>query len=121
METSPWPKYYYTGDFNGDGKAEIMAISAADPFETGSGTSMCYIYDLNNHTTLYSDSLFNFVKYLEGIERSANQAENLSDKVFTMDYNGDGKTDLCHINTLGMHIYEFSQKKDIKIFMQLAT
>ena len=106
---SVWPKYYYTGDFNGDGKAEIMAISAADPFETGSGTSMCYIYDLNNHTTLYSDSLFNFVKYLEGIERSANQAENLSDKVFTMDYNGDGKTDLCHIHSTGMSIYTFNQ------------
>jgi RHS repeat-associated protein len=106
---SVWPKYYYTGDFNGDGKAEIMAISAADPFETGSGTSMCYIYDLNNNATLYSDSLFNFVKYLEGIERSANNAENLSDKVFPMDYNGDGKTDLCHIHSTGMSIYTFNQ------------
>ena len=103
------PKYYYTGDFNGDGKAEIMAISAADPFETGSGTSMCYIYDLNNNATLYSNNLFNFVKYLEGYERSADDAENLSDKVFPMDYNGDGKTDLCHIHSTGMSIYTFNQ------------
>lgn len=103
------PKYYYTGDFNGDGKAEIMAISAADPFETGSGTSMCYIYDLNYNTTLYSGNLFNFEKYLECIGRSANEAENLSDKIFPMDYNGDGKTDLCHINSSGMRIYTFNQ------------
>lgn len=103
------PKYYYTGDFNGDGKAEIMAISAADPFETGSGTSTCYIYDLNNNTTLYSDSLFNYEIYLEGNLRSADEAEKLSDKVFIMDYNGDGKSDLCHINSSGLRIYTFSQ------------
>lgn len=103
------PKYYYTGDFNGDGKTEIMAITAADPFETGSGTSMCYIYDLNNNTTLYSGNLFDYERYLEGNMRSADVAENLSDKVFTMDYNGDGKTDLCHINSNGLRIYTFSQ------------
>lgn len=102
------PKYYYTGDFNGDGKAEIMAITAADPFETGSGTSMCYIYDLNDNATLYSGNLFNFEKYLEGNMRSADEAENMSDKVFTMDYNGDGKTDLCHINSSGLRIYTFN-------------
>lgn len=103
------PKYYYTGDFNGDGKAEIMAITAADPFETGSGTSICYIYDLNNNSTLYTGTPFNYEKYLESTERSAYDAERLSDKVFTMDYNGDGKTDLCHINSSGLRIYTFNQ------------
>lgn len=103
------PKYYYTGDFNGDGKAEIMAITAADPFETGSGTSMCYIYDLNNNSTLYSGTPFYYEKYLEGSGQSAYDAERLSDKVFTMDYNGDGKTDLCHINSSGLRIYTFNQ------------
>ena len=103
------PKYYYTGDFNGDGKAEVLAISAADPFETGSGTSMCYLYDLNNNTTLYSGNLFNFEKKLEGFIRSADEAERLSDKVFVMDYDGDGKSDLCHINSSGLRIYTFSQ------------
>lgn len=115
------PKYYFTGDFNGDGKAEIMAISAADPFETGSGTSMCYIYDLNNNTTLYSGNLFNFVKYLEGNERSADEAENLSDKVIPMDYNGDGKTDLCHIHSNGMSIYTFYQNGNSWTAQQVAN
>jgi len=115
------PKYYYTGDFNGDGKAEIMAITAADPFETGNGTSMCYVYDLNGNATLYSNNLFDFVKYLEGNDRSADEAENLSDKVITMDYNGDGKTDLCHINSSGLNIYSFNQNGNVWTASLVAT
>ncbi len=26
-----------------------------------------------------------------------------------MDYDGDGKTDICHINDAGIHIYSFSR------------
>lgn len=115
------PKYYYTGDFNGDGKMEVMAISAADPFETGSGTSMCYIYDLINGTTLFSGNPFNYVKYLEGNMRSAVEAEELSDKVFPMDYDGDGKTDLCHIHSNGISIYTFSQSGNIWTAQPVAT
>ena len=103
------PKYHFPGDFNGDGKMEILSITAADPFETGSGSSMLYIYDLNNNTTLYSGSLLNYVKYLEGNGRSSLEAENLSDKIVPLDYDGDGKTDLCHIHAGGMSIYTFSQ------------
>ena len=107
------PKYYFPGDFDGDGKMEILVITAADPFETGSGNSMCNIYDLNNNISLYSGSPFNYVRFLEGNHRSSIDAENLSDKLIPYDYNGDGKTDLCHIHSNGISIYSFYQNNGI--------
>lgn len=115
------PKYYFTGDFNGDGKDEILSVSAADPFETGTGTSTFRVYDLNNNTTLYSGSPFNYIKYLEGTYKSAADAEILSDKILPFDYDGDGKMDLCHINTNGMDIYTFSQNGTTWTAQQVAT
>lgn len=103
------PKYYYSGDFNGDGIMEVMAMSIDSPFGESNNPSMCYIYDLHNDATLYSGHLIDFEKHLEGNTCSAVNAENSSDKVFTMDYNGDGKTDLCHINSSGLRIYTFYQ------------
>lgn len=106
------PKFYYTGDFNGDGKMEVMAISADNPFGETNNPSTCYIYDLNSYSTLYSNNLLHFQKSFPGIYSgnvvNAITAENNSDKIFTVDYNGDGKTDLIHINSSGTDIYEFS-------------
>ena len=37
------PKFYYTGDFNGDGKQEVLAVSCHHPFGETSKPSKCYI------------------------------------------------------------------------------
>ena len=115
------PKFFYTGDFNGDGKMEVMAVSADNPFGETNNPSTCYIYNLKDSTTLYTNNLLHFQVSFAGNTQDAQTAENNSDKLFTIDYNGDGKTDLCHINTLGMHIYEFSQNGSAWSAQEVAT
>lgn len=115
------PKYYYTGDFNGDGKMEVMAITPTNPFGENNSPSMCYIYDLNGYSTIYSNHLFDYNKVLAGNHYDALSAEWASDKIFTIDYNGDGKTDLCHVSSSGMDIYEFSQNGNTLSAQCVAT
>lgn len=116
------PKFFYTGDFNGDGKMEVMAVSADNPFGETNNPSTCYIYDLNNNTTLYTNNLLCFqVSFIGNEQQDAQTAENNSDKLFAIDYNGDGKTDLCHINALGIDIYEFSQTGSTWSAQKVAT
>lgn len=52
------PKFYYTGDFNGDGKQEVLAVSCHHPFGETSKTSKCYIFDLESGKVLYQSYLF---------------------------------------------------------------
>ena len=117
------PKFYYTGDFNGDGKMEVMAVSADNPFGGSDNPSTCYIYDLKNNTTLYTNNnLLNYqVSFIGNNQTDGQVAENNSDKLFTVDYNGDGKTDLCHITTSGIDIYEFSQNGSTWSAQKVAT
>ncbi len=106
------PKFYYMGDFDGNGKMELMVLTSRNPFGETGYPSTCHIYDLEGNTTLYSGSLIDFYKEYESIgdaSVSSLEAENASDKVFPIDYDGDGKTDLCHIKSNGMDVYTFNK------------
>ena len=115
------PKFFYTGDFNGDGKMEVMAVSADNPFDETDNPSTCYIYDLNNYTTLYTSNLLHLQVSFAGSQQDGLTAENNSDKLFAIDYNGDGKTDLVHINSSGTDIYEFSVNGSTWTAQKIAT
>lgn len=102
------PKYYYVGDFNGDGKEEVLAVSAHQPLPNDARTSMCYLFDLQNNQIIYQGHVFALVKDFVGNQQSNGlTASNNSDKCIVMDYDGDGKTDICHINGTGVYIYTF--------------
>ena len=106
------PKFYYIGDFDGNGKMELMVLTSRNPFGETGNPSTCQIYDLENNTTLYSGNLIDFYKEYVSIgdaSVSSLEAENASDKVFPIDYDGDGKMDLCHIKSDGMDVYTFNK------------
>ena len=103
------PKYYYSGDFNGDGRMEILAVSAANPFGETNHPSKCYVFDLINNTLLYEGSLFTFSQQFCGsVYDTEEDFPEAQERVFVMDYNGDGKTDICHVDGSGLKIYSFS-------------
>lgn len=103
------PKYYYMGDFNGDGKMEILAVSVHQPFGDARQQSKCYIFDLINNKILYQNYVFPFNIDFVGVQQSdPDAAENNSDKLLVMDCDGDGKTDICHIDGVGVNVYTFT-------------
>ena len=110
IEFSVQPKFYRVGDFNGDGKQEIMAVSAHQPFGDTSLPSKVYVFDIVNGKILYENQMFNYnVEFLNAYntEDKLEQAELNTDKLFVLDYDGDGKTDVCHINGSWMTMYSF--------------
>ena len=118
------PKFYYTGDFDGDGKMEVLVVSASNPFGETGHPSMCYIYNLIDNTTLYAAHLLDFQKYYESegnISQSATAAESISDKIILFDYNGDGKTDICHVRESGTDIYSFTRYGNSLSAQKVAT
>ena len=102
------PKYYYTGDFNGDGKMEVLATSVHQPFGDTGKPSKCYVFDLVNDKILFQSHVFPLNIDFVGIQQSdPDAANNNSDKLLVMDYDGDGKTDICHINENCVDVYTF--------------
>ena len=102
------PKYYYVGDFTGNGKMEILAVSADRPYDETLFPTKCYLFDLVNNTLLYEGSPFVFTMKFYGTEyQDLTWVENNCDRLIPFDYNGDGKTDICLINDSGVHMYSF--------------
>lgn len=107
------PKFYYPGDFNGDGKIEILAVSAHQPMGDTTKPSTCYLFDLENDSILYQGHVMSYKVEFIGTEQvNADSAYNHTDRLFPLDYDGDGKTDLCHINENGTNIYTFDVSND---------
>ena len=96
------PKDYFVGDFNGDGKTEVLAMSAHNPLGGTTRPSMCYIFDLENNQLLMNTHIFDYIK-----EYISPGPSNPSDFLEAFDYDGDGKTDLCHISASGIKFYSF--------------
>ena len=102
------PKFYYAGDFDGDGKMEILAASTHQPFGDTGKPSICYVFDLNTGVLKFSSHIFPYnVDFIGTQQSDANAAFNNSDRLLAMDCDGDGKTDICIINDEGTSIYTF--------------
>ena len=95
------PKYYYTGDFNGDGKMEILAVSCNKPLGYTSNPSLCYLFDLEANKLLHQ-GLVGF-----DVAFSGTSAFDNTDRFFVGDYNGDGKSEFCIVKSTGVYVYRF--------------
>ena len=102
------PKFYYAGDFNGDGKMEILAVSVHQPFGDPGKPTKCYLFDLEGNRILFEDHVFPYNVAFAGTSMTDPWwARNNSDTLMAFDVDGDGKTDICVINESGVHSYTF--------------
>lgn len=116
------PKFYYIGDFNGDGKMEVLAVSVHQPFGDTSKPSKCYIFDLVGNRIIYQNHVLPYNVEFVGTQQSdPKAANNNTDKLFVMDYDGDGKSDICHINESGVNIYTFDVSGSTLTARKVAT
>ena len=116
------PKYFYTGDYNGDGKVDIMMITSSEFYDQTVGTK-CIIFDLEKNSILYNGSPFSFYNRIPRSgdpSISSEEAFNRSEKVFPMDFDGDGKTDVCIVKEDGSYFYTFNGSSSLSC-TQLAT
>lgn len=100
------PKRYFAGDFKGNGKMQIMAVSAANALGESDRPTKCYIYDVVAGSCNERSGQFTYSENLFGTNQSdADSVEYYSDRMMAVDFNGDGKADLCHISSSGMLIF----------------
>ncbi|MGM9740699.1 MAG: FG-GAP-like repeat-containing protein [Candidatus Cryptobacteroides sp.] len=90
---SPVPRFYQLGDFNGDGKTQLLTISYNKDGLDNSRTSYASLIDINS-----------------GVEISESNLLSLSpeDKLFCIDIDGDGRTEVCHVTSSGINVYNQS-------------
>jgi YD repeat-containing protein len=162
------PKYFFSGDFNGDGKQELMIVTANNPLDrywgstsdgsefdmrnwvetkdytnhdwndykasgmpyremfhtdkTPSLSTRCVVISMETGNILFEKSgLFEFNRKFGSdriflpsgsdheymLSMSEANAEGLSDRITLMDYDADGKADICLMNENGMNFYSF--------------
>ena len=114
------PEFYYPGDFNGDGRMEILCISANQPFGGRDHPTQCRLIDFESeiagrYRTLYAGHPFDLDVQFVGNDPLSNNPENVynnSDKLLVFDADGDGKTDICLVKINGVHIYSFNKTQD---------
>ncbi|MDR1601595.1 MAG: FG-GAP-like repeat-containing protein, partial [Tannerella sp.] len=116
------PKFYRAGDFNGDGKMEILAVSSHNPVGNTSITSKSYLFDLESNTKLYEGYAFPYVVEFWGTEQPDNiLAFENTDRLMVLDCDGDGKSDICLINNQGTHVYTFDINGSNYSIRKIAT
>lgn len=113
------PKEFVSGDFNGDGLTDVIAIEKSTGYETRICNTNCYTtnyinipggktYFVNLDTRLTE----NFVNYSGTITTSNNS------KFLVADINGDGKSDLLVFDSGSVKVYTLN---DNNTFIQLIS
>ena len=103
------PKHFRVGDFNGDGKMEILVTASNQSGYKSTEKTKCYILDVDTYDIRYDGYAFDFISDALGVtQMSALGAENNSDKLIITDINGDGKHEICHISNTGTFFYGFN-------------
>ncbi|TCN53076.1 hypothetical protein D0809_20975 [Flavobacterium circumlabens] len=113
VHTVSVPKRYITGDFNGDGLSDVIAIEVNFTY---SYLAPC---DANNQPLSVTDTYFGN-SYFINLDRRitsnfANIAGNLNvfptSKVYVADFNGDGKSDIYIFDAGKVRVYSVNDNK----------
>lgn len=105
----PQPKHFKVGDFDGDGRMEMMAMS----INSFGSNSKCYIFDLEAGKKVFESNILEYRHaFLGNNNTNPLDVSNSSDKLLVGDFDGDGKHELCHIDKSNTKIYSFQVNAD---------
>ena len=91
---SPYRRQYFWGDYDGDGKVELLTIAHDKNSHDKAQTCYAALIDIDGRQLLSEDVLFTFTKEDDEIGN-----------IFTFDYDGDSRTELCQIMSSGLRVY----------------
>lgn len=104
------PKTFHVGDFDGDSKMEVLVMGGHPSGGSSYYPTTCHIYNLTTNQVLYQTPLLSNYElhYLGDWENDPQSIANATDRLLVIDYDGDGKSDLCHISQAGSLVYTFN-------------
>ncbi|WP_396178415.1 polymorphic toxin type 23 domain-containing protein [Flavobacterium sp.] len=110
------PKEYVSGDFNGDGLTDVIAIEKSTSYEVKTCQSDCYTstnVDVSGGKTYFVNLdrrlISNFVNY------SGNIISSNSSKFYVADFNGDGKSDLFVFDASICRVYQLGNNNVLSL------
>ena len=90
---SPMCRSYHFGDFNGDGRAQLLTISYNEDPLGNSRTSYASLIDPHSGNK---------------ISESSPLSLGLNDDLLCIDLDGDGRTEVCHVTASGVNVYNLN-------------
>ena len=94
---SPSDRCYFMCDYDADGKTELLTISYNKDPEGNNKLSYTATIDLDTGEKTSEVALL-----------SLSKEDYVSGKIFCVDMEGDGKSELCHATSSGLNIYTFT-------------
>ncbi len=91
---SPYRRQYFWGDYDGDGKVDLLTIAHNKNSHDKSQTCYAALIDIDGRQLLSEDVLFTFT-----------ETEDLAGEVFASDYDCDSRTELCRLTSSGLQVY----------------
>lgn len=120
-ERARLPKSFLHGDFDGDGRVEILAIS----HNADNRGATVRVIDAGGGTVKASFTVDScFVAFPESADASdARRSKDYwdSDRIFATDYNADGKPELCVMTKSGLKFHSFRFSDKDKLVMDTFT
>ena len=96
---SPCRRAYHWGDFLGNGRAQLLVLCYTDNGFGVSQTPYVALFDPYAAVKMFDISSTNHLNLASGDDR----------KLFCLDINGDGRTEICHATADGLKVYSCSQ------------
>ena len=102
----PVPRVYISGDFNGDGLTDVLAVGK--PYNGSPDYNSITFVDLKRN--LNTDNT--------KVVGPLNEKLDSSHRLYTGDFNGDGKTDLLQVTNTKMYVYTLNDNNNLNLLWQ---
>ncbi|MBQ9465790.1 MAG: hypothetical protein IJU62_02300 [Muribaculaceae bacterium] len=117
-------KTFLAGDFDGDGKQELLIAFESSPLGlSGYNADVCLI-DIDDDIIKTSGTMSQYIVNHPTISSTEEQLLSLaatSDHLFAYDYDGDGKMEIALVTSAETQYYEFNKNANNTVSMSLAA